>query len=106
MRGNRCYVSTAVAHGCIYALGGYDGTVRQNSAERYDPVTNQWSLLEPMLEHRSDAGADSLHDVVYIAGGFNGTHTYCLSIAHTTCSVHTSCKLVILVQLICRILQH
>jgi hypothetical protein len=57
----RCYVSTAVAHGCIYALGGYDGQWRLSSAERYSPTTNQWSQLEPMLQRRSDAGSDSLH---------------------------------------------
>ena len=57
----RCYVSTAVAHGSVYALGGYDGQWRLASAERYNPTANQWTQLEPMLQRRSDAGADSLH---------------------------------------------
>jgi len=43
-----CYVSVAVLDDCIYAMGGYDGHVRQNTAERYTPKANQWSLITPM----------------------------------------------------------
>ena len=53
----RCYVSTAVLDGLIYAMGGYDGQNRQNTAERYFPKKNQWSLIQPMNFQRSDASA-------------------------------------------------
>ena len=56
-----CYVSVTVLHKKIYAMGGYDGTVRQNTAERYDPITNQWSLIAPMQHQRSDASATTLN---------------------------------------------
>ena len=58
---HRCYVSVAVLDGCIYAMGGYDGHVRQNTAERYTPKTNQWSLITPMNHQRSDASATTLN---------------------------------------------
>ena len=57
---SRCYVSVAVLDGCIYAMGGFDGHVRQNTAERYTPSTNQWTLLAPMHHQRSDASATTL----------------------------------------------
>jgi len=57
----RCYVSVAVLEGCIYAMGGYDGHVRQNTAERYTPKANQWSLITPMNHQRSDASATTLN---------------------------------------------
>ena len=57
----RCYVSVAVLDGCIYAMGGYDGHVRQNTAERYTPKANQWSLITPMNHQRSDASATTLN---------------------------------------------
>lgn len=57
----RCYVSTAVLNGLIYAMGGYDGHNRQNTAERYYPQKNQWSLIHPMNHQRSDASASSLN---------------------------------------------
>ena len=44
----------------IYAMGGFDGHVRQNSVERYNPATNQWSLVQPMNHQRSDASATTL----------------------------------------------
>ena len=44
----------------IYAMGGFDGHVRQNSVERYNPDTNQWSLVQPMNHQRSDASATTL----------------------------------------------
>lgn len=53
----RCYVSVAVLSGKIYALGGYDGDRRTNTAERYDPVLNTWTLIAEMNDHRSDACA-------------------------------------------------
>lgn len=50
--------------GKIYAMGGYNGRIRMNSVERYDPDANQWELITPMLRQRSDASAASLEDKV------------------------------------------
>ncbi|PVD31130.1 hypothetical protein C0Q70_10408 [Pomacea canaliculata] len=75
----RCYVSVALLNDFIYAMGGFDGHVRQNSVERYNPATNQWSLVQPMNHQRSDARATTLEGKIYICGGFNGQE--CLSSA-------------------------
>ena len=53
-------MSVAVLNGYIYAMGGFDGHVRQNTAERYEPASNQWSFIAPMTHQRSDASATSL----------------------------------------------
>lgn len=45
----------------IYAMGGYDGHHRQNTAERYNFKTNQWTLVAPMNMQRSDASATTLN---------------------------------------------
>ncbi|UYV69015.1 KLHL10 [Cordylochernes scorpioides] len=46
-RCRRCYVSVAVLDRVIYAMGGYDGQRRQNTAEKYDYKTNQILLDDP-----------------------------------------------------------
>ena len=56
----------------IYAMGGYDGSTRQNTAEKYDPITNQWTMIASMNAQRSDADACTLNNRIYITGGFNG----------------------------------
>lgn len=68
MHCRRCYVSVAELNGFIYAMGGYDGNNRQNTAERYDPKTNQWTMIAPMSVQRSDASACTLNGKVYITG--------------------------------------
>ncbi len=60
----RCYVSAAVLDGLIYAIGGFSGYGRLKTVERYDTNTNQWTLMAPMNERRSDASATSLQGKV------------------------------------------
>lgn len=33
------------ACGFLYAVGGHNGSIHLSSTERYDPVTDQWSLV-------------------------------------------------------------
>lgn len=77
MHCRRCYVSVAVLDGIIYALGGYDGLNRLNSAERYDPKTNQWTMIPPMKTQRSDAHACALGGKIYITGKAVIIHKCC-----------------------------
>ncbi len=79
MHWKRCYVSLACIDGIIYALGGFDGMNRLNTAEKYNPTTNQWSLIADMNERRSDSSAADLNGKVYVCGGFDGNE--CLSSA-------------------------
>ena len=81
MNDRRCYVSGTKCGGKIYACGGAR-LVRQptgeqeiqrlNSAEVYDPQSNEWNLLPDMRRIRSDASAVTLNGKVYILGGFDG----------------------------------
>jgi len=72
MHCRRCYVSVSELIGMIYAIGGYDGHNRLNTAKRYNPKTNQWSIIPPMNMQRSDASACTLNGRIYATGGFNG----------------------------------
>ncbi|GFN92473.1 kelch-like protein 10 [Plakobranchus ocellatus] len=83
----RSYVSVALLDGFIYAMGGFEGPPRNpsgvinsprlRSAERFNPSTNQWTLIANMRERRSDASATSLNGEIYICGGFNGSECLC-----------------------------
>ena len=42
-----------VLDGCIYAIGGNDGSTSLNSMERYNPKPNKWMLVAPMTMRRS-----------------------------------------------------
>jgi kelch-like protein 10 len=68
-----CYVSVATVDEYIYAMGGFDGHIRQNTAERYLPSKNQWSMIPSMNHQRSDARATSLHGKLPL---FNYYHRY------------------------------
>lgn len=68
MHTQRCYVAVVEHNGLIYALGGYDGKNRLDSAERYDPITNQWTLIPNMNCLRSDAHACTFNGKIYITG--------------------------------------
>ena len=77
MNSRRCYVAATKCGGKIYACGGArNGTneiERLDSAEVYNPQSNEWSVLPPMRRIRSDACAISYDGKVYIMGGFDGT---------------------------------
>lgn len=86
MHSKRCYVSVVELKGVIYAMGGFNGEIRLNTVERYDPMTNQWTLIESMNHVRwdymkadltdfslkfccrSDAHACVLNNKIYITG--------------------------------------
>ena len=37
--------------------------------EAYDPITNKWESLAPMLTPRHGMGAAAIGDAIYVAGG-------------------------------------
>lgn len=75
----------------VYICGGFDGQECLQTAEYYNPITNQWTLIQPMRNRRSgvgesfrwdegfsfltylDKGVIAYRDAVYAIGGFNGT---------------------------------
>ena len=54
----------------IYVCGGFDGTNRHASMERYDPTIDQWSLLGSMSIGREGAGLVMAYDMIYCIGGY------------------------------------
>ncbi len=48
----RSCVGVAILDGLLYAIGGYDGGACVDTAERYDPLTNQWSAIAAMNARR------------------------------------------------------
>ena len=84
---HRCYVSVAELEGLIYAMGGFDGSLRLHSAERFNRKTNQWSFIGSMNHQRSDARATTM-------GGEQGPRIYLAAWeAGFTCLQNNSPKL-------------
>ncbi|XP_013924311.1 PREDICTED: kelch-like ECH-associated protein 1 [Thamnophis sirtalis] len=52
----RIGVGVAVLNRLLYAVGGYDGTNRHNTAECYYPERDEWEMLASMKTIRSGAG--------------------------------------------------
>lgn len=52
----------------IYVSGGFDGSRRHTSMERYDPNIDQWSMLGDMQTAREGAGLVVANGVIYCLG--------------------------------------
>uniref|UniRef100_A0A3P9HXX4 Kelch-like ECH-associated protein 1a n=1 Tax=Oryzias latipes TaxID=8090 RepID=A0A3P9HXX4_ORYLA len=65
-------VGVAVVDGCIYAVGGSQGSVQYNTVERWDPDSNRWSFISPMSVARLGAGVAACGGALYVAGGYDG----------------------------------
>lgn len=64
----RSLFSMIVAHGFVYAIGGYNGETI-SAVERYDASANIWMAVEPMNTPRMAATAAQLHGDIYVMGG-------------------------------------
>ncbi|XP_061700217.1 kelch-like ECH-associated protein 1A [Syngnathoides biaculeatus] len=65
-------VGVGVVDGCIYAVGGSQGSTLHNTVERWEPDTNRWSLVCPMLVARLGAGVAASGGTLYVVGGLDG----------------------------------
>lgn len=52
MLSRRSSIGAAVLNGKLYVVGGNDGTLCMCSAERYDPVKNNWENVAAMQNRR------------------------------------------------------
>jgi kelch-like protein 1/4/5 len=63
----------------LYAMGGHDAPASQDSCrqfesvERYDPKTDQWTMVGSMINCRDAVGVCCLGDKLYAIGGYNGS---------------------------------
>lgn len=63
----------------IYVAGGFDGSRRHTSMERYDPNIDQWSMLGDMQTAREGAGLVVASGLIYCLGT-SATHwLFCVS---------------------------
>lgn len=58
----------------LYVCGGFDGYSRHSSLERFNPLTEQWTMLSAMAIGREGAGLVVASDMIYCIGGYDGTH--------------------------------
>ncbi|XP_002160977.2 kelch-like protein 5 [Hydra vulgaris] len=71
-------VGVAVLRGFLYAAGGHDAPAscesskQFSSVERYDPRSDQWSLIASMNNCRDAVGMTALGDHLYSVGGYDG----------------------------------
>jgi hypothetical protein len=56
--------------GKIYVTGGEHDHIYLNSAEIYDPETDRWTLISPMLSKRSGHSCIALDGSVYAIGKY------------------------------------
>nr|XP_020469725.1 kelch-like ECH-associated protein 1 isoform X1 [Monopterus albus] len=65
-------IGVAVVDGCIYAVGGSQGSTHHNTVERWDPESDRWSFVCPMSVARLGAGVAACGEVLYVVGGYDG----------------------------------
>ncbi|HOZ38953.1 MAG TPA: hypothetical protein PLH64_09435, partial [Anaerolineaceae bacterium] len=73
-RNSYSFGATAAKNGKIYAIGGFSGELQSPLAvvEEYDPITDIWSTVNPMLTPRVDLGAvTGSNGKIYAIGGFD-----------------------------------
>lgn len=64
------HTATLLPDGRVLVVGGLDGSIALNTAEIYDPDTNEWTLVGKMASRRADHTATLLpNGKVLIAGG-------------------------------------
>lgn len=68
--------------GRVYAVGGFNSSLRERTVDMYDGGRDQWSSVASMQERRSTLGTAVLADLLYAVGGFNGSIGTCTR-AHT-----------------------
>ncbi|KAH8034785.1 hypothetical protein HPB51_002199 [Rhipicephalus microplus] len=64
----RSEVALAALDGCVYAIGGWDGTSRLACVECYDPASNRWDIVQPMKVPLTCPAVASLHGKLFVTG--------------------------------------
>ncbi|XP_028994757.1 kelch-like ECH-associated protein 1A [Betta splendens] len=69
-------VGVGVLDGCIYAVGGSQGSTHHNTVERWDSESNRWSFVRPMSVARLGAGVAACGGALYVVGGYDGQNRW------------------------------
>uniref|UniRef100_A0A0A9YYK4 Kelch-like protein diablo n=2 Tax=Lygus hesperus TaxID=30085 RepID=A0A0A9YYK4_LYGHE len=73
MPGRRCRAGLVVLSGKVYAVGGFNGSLRVRTVDVYDAATDQWLSSCSMEARRSTLGVAVLNNCIYAVGGFDGS---------------------------------
>uniref|UniRef100_A0AAX7SML2 Kelch like family member 2 n=1 Tax=Astatotilapia calliptera TaxID=8154 RepID=A0AAX7SML2_ASTCA len=69
----RCRAGVVYVAGCVYAVGGFNGSLRVRTVDCYDPMMDRWTSVSSMQDRRSTLGASVLNGLLYAVGGFDGS---------------------------------
>ncbi|KAF0037230.1 hypothetical protein F2P81_010104 [Scophthalmus maximus] len=69
----RCRAGVVYVSGCVYAVGGFNGSLRVRTVDCYDPMMDRWTSVSSMQDRRSTLGAAVLNGLLYAVGGFDGS---------------------------------
>lgn len=73
MPSRRCRSGLSVLGDKVYAVGGFNGSLRVRTVDVYDPATDQWANCSNMEARRSTLGVAVVNGCIYAVGGFDGT---------------------------------
>ena len=59
--------------GLVYAVGGFNGSLRVKTVDEYDPTRDTWTSIASMEARRSTLGVAVLNNRIYAVGGFDGS---------------------------------
>lgn len=79
----KCRSSVAVisCNNFLYAIGGYEllttskSIIRHDDGERYDPISDQWTLITSFSRPKESLGITTVDSKLYIIGGFDGKYS-------------------------------
>ncbi|XP_064458270.1 kelch-like protein 2 [Ornithodoros turicata] len=69
----RCRAGLAVVDGLVFAVGGFNGSLRVRTVDAYDAARDQWTQAPSMEARRSTLGVAVLNGTIYAVGGFDGS---------------------------------
>lgn len=73
MLGRRCRAGLAVIGDEVYAVGGFNGSLRVRTVDIYNPASDTWTVTCSMEARRSTLGVAVLNGCIYAVGGFDGS---------------------------------
>lgn len=70
-----CFTSAglAVLEDKVYAVGGFNGSLRVRTVDVYDPIADSWTTCCSMEARRSTLGVAVLNGCIFAIGGFDGS---------------------------------
>ena len=63
----------AGVRGRVYAVGGFNGSLRVRTVDMYDPTSDTWTSIASMEARRSTLGVAVYNDMIFAVGGFDGS---------------------------------